>query len=46
MEGEKMQVTSFKRDRWCWHIGPVEIVWMRRPMSGKIERLIQISWVR
>jgi len=39
-----MQVRSFTKDRWCFHIGPIEVIWMRRPMGlGKTERLLKFS---
>jgi hypothetical protein len=40
------QIRSFTKDRWCFHVGPIQIIWMRRPMVDKVETLIHISWLR
>ncbi len=39
----EMQVRSFTKDRWCFHIGPVEVIWMRRPMCDGTEHLLTFS---
>ena len=41
-----MQVRSFTKDRWCFHIGPIQIIWMSRPMSGGTEHLLNFSVLR
>lgn len=41
-----MQARSFTRDRWCFHIGPIEVVWMRRPMAGRLEYILHFSIIR
>lgn len=37
------QVRRFSKTRWCFHIGPIQVVWMSRPMNDKTEYLLNFS---
>jgi hypothetical protein len=40
-----MQVRSFTRDRWCFHVGPVQVIWMRRPIGlASTEHVLEFMW--